>query len=345
VRALLRRSSEPGDVALAEIPEPTPGPGQVKIRVQYAGICGSDLKFLEAHLPTGSKIRPPVVLGHEGWGIVTETGEEVTNLRIGDRVAAETTLTACGMCRYCRTGRLSMCPTREGLGSRANGYFAEYLIARASGCHKIPDNMSDRAAALLEPLACAVNAVLQVCSVRPGEVAVVFGPGTIGLCVAQLLKLSGAYVIMVGTSHGKRRLEVARRLGVDRVLIADEQDVVGEIVDLTNNYGADIAYECVGSGKAFEDALHSLRKLGRLVVAASPLSEIKFDARSFHTKQINMIGAASTDPSSWDITMNLVRQGLVHLEDLVTDVFPLDQWQAAIEKAKAREGIKVLLKP
>lgn len=328
-----------------EVPDPVPGEGQVKIKVEFAGICGSDIKFMDTSLPPGGKIRPPVILGHEGCGIVTEVGPFVTGVKVGDRVAAETTVVSCGVCRYCRSGKVNMCPDREGLGSRANGYFAEYVIARAEACHKIPDTVTPKAAALLEPLGCAVNAAIQMSTVRPGDVAVVFGPGTIGQCVAQVAKLSGAHVVMVGTQRSVHRLEIAKKLGVDKTLVTGEDDVVREIMNLTGGYGADIAYECVGTSVAFNEALRSLRRLGTLVVAASSLSKIDFDVRSFHTREIQMVGAVSTDPTSWDIAMKLLALGLVDLESLVSHVFPLDQWDKAFAKAKERDGMKVLLMP
>jgi len=345
MKALVRRSYEAGDVELMDIPEPHPGPGQVKIKVEYAGICGSDIKSIDRPLPPGGKVRPPIVLGHEGVGIVVELGPGVTNVKVGDRVSAETTLVQCGLCRYCRSGRINMCLNREGLGSRANGYFAEYVIARAAVCHIIPDHISPKAAAVLEPLACAVNAVMQRSSTQAGDVAVVYGPGTIGQCVAQVAKACGAYVVMVGTPRSRERLKVAAKLGIDRILVTGEDDVVKEVMELTEGYGADIVYEAVGSESAFVEALKCVRKLGKFVIAASPATPVSFDIRWFFSREITMIGAISTDNESWDISMNLLKKGIVDLGSLVTSVVPLSEWRTGFAKGKEREGIKILIAP
>lgn len=345
MKAVVRRSYAAGDVALMDIPEPSPKEGQVKIRVEYGGICGSDAKNFTAELQPGAKCIPPRVLGHEGVGIITELGPGVTNVQVGDRVAAETTVRACGICKFCRSGRINMCLDRAGLGSRADGYFAEYTVADAKKCHKIPAGVDPKGAAVLEPLVCGVNAVMQQSQVSGGDVVVVFGPGTIGQTAAQAAKANGAYVVLVGTPHSRPRLEVARQLGIDRALVTGEQDVVKEVMALTHGYGADMALEAAGSASAFDQALHCVRKLGQFVIMASPAGQVPFDVRYLFSRQITMVGAVSTDPSSWDKAMNLLERGLVNLAPLVSDVFPLDEWKVALEKAARHEGGKILLQP
>jgi len=345
MKALVRRSYNARDIILADIPEPSAGEGQVKIRVEYAGICGSDIKGFNTPIIPGGKIRPPIVPGHEGVGIVTEVGRGVTNVKVGDRVGAETTVSYCGLCRYCRSGRGNMCLDRAGLGSRANGYFAEYTVARALACHVIPDHVDPKGAAVLEPLACAVNAVIQRSRTVPGDVAVVYGPGTIGQCVAQVAKHAGAYVIMVGTPHSKGRLDVAKRLCADRVLVTGQDDIVGEVMAITGGYGADTVFEAVGSESAFVEALKLVRKLGQLVIAASGGSTYPFDIRTFFMREISMLGALSTDPESWDLSLSLLTKGMVDLSSLVSHVYPLAEWETGFSKGKDRDGIKILLAP
>jgi L-iditol 2-dehydrogenase len=345
MKGVVRRSLAANDVELLELPEPSPSEGQVKIQVEYAGICGSDVKSIERPIEPNSKVIPPVVLGHEGVGIIVEVGPGTTNLKVGDRVAAETTVTACGVCRYCRSGRVNMCLDRKGLGSRANGYFADFVIARAAGCHVIPDDVDPRAAAVLEPLGCAVNAVIQRSTVNAGDVAVVFGPGTIGQCVAQVAKACGAYVIVVGTQRSKPRLKIASELGADVVLVTGEDDIPAIVSDITDGYGADIVYECVGSESAFKEGLKCVRKLGQFVIVASASQPVEFDVRSLFSREIALIGAISTDPTTWDISMRLLTKHVVNLLPLVTAVIPLEEWRLGYAKGKTRDGLKILLKP
>jgi threonine dehydrogenase-like Zn-dependent dehydrogenase len=313
--------------------------------VIFAGICGSDVKTFGWDIALGSKIQPPVVPGHEGVGKVVEVGPGVANVKVGDIVAAETSVTACGLCRFCRSGRLNMCLDRAGLGSRANGYFAEYTIARSLACHVIPEHVDPKAAAVLEPLACAVNGVILRSRVVPGDVVVVWGPGSIGQCAAQVARRNGAYVVMVGTPHSRHRLDVARRLGADRILVAGEDDVVAEVMKLTGGYGADVCFEAVGSEAALTEALKCVRKLGQLVVLATSGAPYSMDIRTLFMREITMIGAVSTDPHSWDISLSLLEKGFVDLSSLVSHVLPLDRWQEGIKKGKEREGLKVLLVP
>jgi L-iditol 2-dehydrogenase len=317
----------------------------VKLRVIYAGICGSDVKTFFSDIAPGSKIRPPIVPGHEGVGEVVEVGPGVTNVKAGDIVAAETSVTTCGLCRFCRSGRSNMCLDRTGLGSRANGYFAEYTVARALACHVIPGHVDLRAAAALEPLACAVNGVVLRSRVVPGDVVVVWGPGSIGQCAAQVARRSGAYVVMVGTPHSRHRLEVARRLGADRILVAGEGDVVTEVMKLTGGYGADVCFEAVGSQAALSEALKCVRKLGQMVVLATSGTPYTVDIRTMFMREITLTGAVSTDPHSWDIALSLLEKGLVDLSSLVSHVLPLHCWQEGIKKGKEREGLKIMLAP
>lgn len=345
MKALVRRSLKGGDVGLLDLPEPHPEAGQIKIKVEYAGICGSDAKMFNQDIAPGARTKPPIVLGHEGVGIVVEVGEGVTNVKVGDRVAAETTVVACGVCRFCRENQVGMCDNRAGLGSGANGYMAEYVIANANYAHVIPPSVSAKAAAVLEPLGCAVKGVLEAGHTRPGDVAVVFGPGTIGLCVAQVAKVAGAYVVMVGTPHSRHRLEVAAQNGADKILISREQDIPKEVMALTDGYGADIVFECVGQPAVFAEAFRCVRKLGQLIVMATSGVEVPFDIRTFYSRQIRMAGSLSAAPSSWDIATRLLNQGKVNLEALVTDMFSLEDWQQGLAQAQKHEGIKVLLQP
>jgi L-iditol 2-dehydrogenase len=346
MKALVRKSFAAGDVGLMDLPKPQPGPGQVVLKVVYGGICGSDAKVFKMDIVPGGKARPPIALGHEGVGIVSEVGADVTNVKVGDRVAAETTVQACGICRFCRTGNLSMCIDRAGLGTRANGYFAEYVLVRAGGCHVIPEHVDLKAAAVLEPLGCGVKGMVQQARVVPGDVVVVYGPGTIGQCAAQVAKAAGAYVVMVGTPHSHARLEVALKLGIDQVLVTGEQDVPKTIMDMTDGYGADVVCEAVGGQSSFSEALQCVRKLGQYVIMATgPVQPVQIDLRWLFSRQIRMVGAVSCDPISWDISMDLLTQGKVNLAPLVTHVFPLEQWREAIAQTGSHEGIKVLLEP
>jgi len=142
-----------GGLALMDIPEPTPGPGEVKVLVKATGICGTDLYGYSA-------VKPPVVLGHETAGEVVEVGEGVKKVRVGERVTTETTAYICGKCRFCQRGDYNLCPERQGLGSKVNGAFARYFVIREESIHHLPSHIDFLSGALTEPLACATHAVM-----------------------------------------------------------------------------------------------------------------------------------------------------------------------------------------
>ena len=209
---------ENGTFFRTEIAEPTPGYGQVKVKVMAASICASDVHALYNGL-MADRYRYPVVIGHEGAGVVVEVGEGVHGIKVGDRVTAETTLTACGTCEYCRRSETNMCANRKGLGSLADGYFAQYCIVAEKSCHKLADDVTYEIGALAEPFACAVHAVCTLTHPLPGDVVLVMGPGPMGQMVASIAKLAGCVVVMAGITGDEERLAFAQEhYGVQHVI-------------------------------------------------------------------------------------------------------------------------------
>jgi L-iditol 2-dehydrogenase len=347
MKAILRRSAKAGDAALVDVPEPTAGPGQLKLKVAYAGICSSDAHLLPVELPSTPRFQPPVVIGHEGVGHVVEIGAGVTGYQVGDLVASETTFTCCGVCEQCRRGEPGMCRSgRKSLGWSANGYWAEYILVNAQFSHKLAPHVSAKGAAVLEPFICGVKAVLQRVKVNPGDWAVVWGPGPIGLGLAQMAKLAGARVIVVGTEHSRPRLEVAKKIGAFRTLVSGVDDIVAEVRAMTGGYGAQLCCDATGSPATFMQAITCARRQGNvLMLSASFDKPVVFDPHVALEQAVGIVFAEGTNPYSWDVAVNLLNAGLVDLDSLVSDVFPLDQWQAGAAKTRAHEGMKILLQP
>ena len=178
MKALMKTQPGPGNLELLDIPEPAVSGNLVKIRVVYSGVCGTDIHTWDGVYP-GNK--PPVVLGHEFSGYVTETGPDVLSIKPGDRVTSETTFSTCGECVFCRRKDYNLCSFRKGIGTQVNGSFAEYVLSREESVHKLPDSISLLSAALTEPLACAVHGCLERTSIGNGSTVLILGPGTIGL--------------------------------------------------------------------------------------------------------------------------------------------------------------------
>jgi len=218
MQALVNYSGTPGSVELRDVPKPQIRPGEVLLRSRGIGICGSDLH--QWHGTQAWAVNWPVTLGHEFCGEVVEVGSDVTGWHVGDRVACETAARVCGHCPMCRTGHYNLCPERLGFGYGVDGAAAEFVKAEPRLLHRIPDNVTWEQAALTEPCAVAFNAVVEKSHPRPGDLAVVLGPGPIGLLVTQMLRNTGpARLVLVGLRRDAKRLELAQRFGADEVIV------------------------------------------------------------------------------------------------------------------------------
>ena len=202
--------------------EPVPGPGEVLVEVEAAGICGSDLHVYgdEIAIP----IRVPVVVGHEFSGVVAAVGDKVESVAPGMRVTALPSVRICGECRYCRSGAINLCLRRESMGYWHDGSFAPLCVAPERCIRELPTNVGFRAAALSEPLACAVHAVVELTRVSAGDLVAVVGPGSIGLLCLQVALAEGGRAVVLGRREDRKRLELALRLGAERVVVVEGED-------------------------------------------------------------------------------------------------------------------------
>ncbi|MBB6449938.1 L-iditol 2-dehydrogenase [Geomicrobium halophilum] len=341
MKALVKTGLDYGNLEIQNKEEPQVGKDQVKIKVKYAGICGSDIHTYEGHY----KVGVPVTLGHEFSGEVVEVGEGVSEVKVGDRVTSETTFYICGECKYCKNGDYNLCKHRQGLGSKKDGAFAKYLIARKQSVHKIPSNVDDHSAAMTEPLACTYHAVEKT-EIHEGDVVVVIGPGPIGLLTAQVAKSRGATVLITGLSNDKIRLDKAKELGIDYTVNTEEEDIKEMVNKLTDGYGADVLFECSGAVPASKQGLDLLRKKGQysqVGIFASP--EVQFDFEKVIQKEIHLVGSRSQKPADWEPSLALMNEGSVNAKSLVTHEFDITQWNEAYQVIKNGEAIKVLLTP
>ncbi|SDC68597.1 L-iditol 2-dehydrogenase [Melghirimyces thermohalophilus] len=341
MKALVKTKLGFGNLEIQEKEEPQVGKDQVKIKVKYAGICGSDIHTYEGHY----KVGVPVTLGHEFSGEVVEVGEGVTEFKPGDRVTSETTFYICGECEYCKSGDYNLCNHRKGLGTQQDGGFAKYLVARKESVHHLPENVDFQSAAMTEPLACTHHAVAKT-EMNEGDLVVVIGPGPIGLFCAQIAKSRGAKVIITGLSNDRVRLDKAKELGIDYAVNVQEQDIKALINSLTDGYGADVVFECSGAVPAAKQGLDLLRKkgeYGQVGLFAQP--EIPFDLEKIIQKEIRVVGSRSQKPEDWEPSLALMSNGSVNAKAMVTHQFDITQWDEAYEVIKSGEAIKVLLTP
>jgi len=342
LKAVMKVAPGVGNIELRDIEEPAPAAGQVKIKVQAAGICGTDLHIYKDEF----RSRPPVVLGHEVAGEVAAVAPDVAGLEPGMRVTTETYFSTCGVCLYCRRGQTNLCLNRLSIGSGVNGGFTQYLIVPAGNIHALPDNIDFPAGALTEPLACVVHGVLNTPTIAPGDVAVIAGPGTIGLLTLQVVKAAGATAIILGTDADERRLALARELGADYALNVQQESPEALIADITQEgLGADVVYECSGAGPAAAQLLRLVRRRGRYVQIGLFGTSIAFDLDQVCYKELVVTGSNASVPSSWDKALRLLAAGTVNTAALITDTFPVTEWEQAFQTFESKHGVKILLTP
>jgi L-iditol 2-dehydrogenase len=326
---------------LIEIAEPNFNADEVKIKVKYTGICGSDIHTFKGEYKN-SKV--PIVLGHEFSGEVVGVGKNITGVKIGDYVTSETTYYICGVCDYCKTKDYNLCSSRKGLGTQVNGSFAEYVVARGKSVHVLPKGVDLLSASLTEPLACTVHAVMEKVTVNPGETVLVFGPGPIGLMAAQVARACGAYVIIAGIEKDTKRLELADKLGIDRSVNLQKEDLKDVVSSLTHGYGVDKVLECSGSVIAANNGLDLLRKKGTLVQVGLFVQSInELDQDKVIQKELTYVGCRSQKPTSWDLALNLIAKNKVDMKTMVSDIYKLAEWAEAFNKVLRGEGIKVVI--
>lgn len=343
MEAIVKYARGKGNVEIRDVTEPVPGPGQVKVEVQAAGVCGSDLHIY--HDEIAIAIEPPVVMGHEFSGVIVELGAGVDRLSVSDRVTCETTAWSCGQCLHCRLGQTNMCANRKVVGYAVDGCFARYCVVNERQVHLLPDNVDFVAGALTEPLACCVHAVLELSLITAGDMVVITGPGPVGLLCLQLVKAAGGFAVMCGTSQDAERLALARQFGADLTIDVQAENALGIISRLTDAQGADVFLECAGAPAAARLGLEATRRGGQYTqIGLFPSSfELKFDLIAY--KELRVTGSLGQRWMSWQRALALMAQGQVDTRSLVSHVLPLAEWREAFRLFEEKQGLKILLEP
>jgi L-iditol 2-dehydrogenase len=342
MKALLKYAAGDGHVEVRDVDDPVCRDDQVKVEVAFCGVCGTDIHVLHDTF----RNFPPVILGHELSGTVVEVGGRARAVPLGQRVAVlgATTVT-CGECEYCRSGYFIFCGRRRGMGHGVNGGFARYVAARPDQLYAVPDRMSLEEAALSEPFAAIVQAVLEIGQVRAGETALVSGPGPMGLLCLKLLAAEGVRTIVAGTAADRERLAAARRFGAEAAVDVETGDLAGAINDVTGRRGVDITFECAGHPASVRACLDALRPMGRHVQVAICGREIPFPIDRIFYKQLTLSGSVCYTARTWARMFQLFDEGKIALADLVSHKLPITEWRSAFDLCLNREALKVLLYP
>jgi L-iditol 2-dehydrogenase len=337
--------SEYKRLAVADLPMPVPGPGEVLVRVAACGICGSDVHGYDGS--SGRRI-PPIVMGHEAAGAVAALGEGVTDYRVGDRVTFDSTV-YCGECEFCRRGEVNLCDRRQVVGVscgdyRRAGAFAEYVIVPERILYRLPDSLSFSAAAMLEAVSVAIHAV-RVAEVKGGETTLVIGAGMIGLLILQAAKASGCSRVFV-TDVDATRLEMAHSLGADAVIDSSRESLATHVQQLTSTRGVDVALEAVGQPETVAAAIDCTRKGGTVALVGNIAPEVTIPLQKVVTRQIRLQGSCAS-AGEYPQAMKWMAEGKIKVAPLITAVAPLEEGPTWFARLYAREPnlMKVVLDP
>ncbi len=345
MEALVKTERGKGFMEIREVPEPRDiGPKEVLIRIRVAGICGTDLHIRNDEF----MYVPPVTIGHEFSGEVEEVGREVTQFKAGDRVVAEAHLGGCGFCKPCQTGHVEMCSQKRAIGYKLDGCFARYVVLPATSLHRIPDNVSFEQAALTEPLAITVKAVVERGIVELEDFVAVLGCGPIGLLAAAVSRAAGAReVLITGTDQDERlRLPAARKMKVDHLVNVQKEDALQRVRELTGGAGADLVVEASGAVPAIAQAVEMVRINGRisgLGITGRRQVAVPYDIPL--KKSVTLSWSFSSSATAWDRALSLLGSGKIDVSPLVTASFPLREWEKAFRMLENQEAIKILLVP
>jgi 2-desacetyl-2-hydroxyethyl bacteriochlorophyllide A dehydrogenase len=331
--------SEPGKIEFEDHPMNDLQPDEVRIKVKYAAICGSDLHLFKGLHPS---VDLPSAVGHELSGEVVETGPAVTHLKVGDRVTVEPVI-ACGKCHFCQRGQYHLCQDVSFHYRRGQGAFGAYFVAPARYVFRLPDSVSMETGALVEPLSVALHAVNK-CGMRLGQSTAVFGAGAIGLLVVLLAsRLTQGKTFSVDINPF--RLQKALELGASKAINNLEGNAVETIITETDGLGADFTFEAVGMALTLEQALQSVRKGGlATLIGIFEDPNPKVPVNLFIQKEITLSGSQGYN---WDFqdALTILDQNAISLETLITHRFPLEKTQDAFSLLTQRgyQAIKVLI--
>lgn len=320
-----------GKMGFTQRPIPTPKEDEVLVKLEYVGICGSDMHYYETGAIGDFVVKPPFVLGHEPGGTVVEVGSKVTHLKVGDRVALEPGKT-CGHCRYCREGKYNLCPDVVFFATPpVDGVFQEYVAHEADLCFKLPDNVSTLEGALIEPLAVGFHAAIQG-DAHLGQKAVVMGAGCIGLVSMMALKARGVQDVYVVDVMDKR-LDKAMELGATAVINGKKEDVVGRLNELTGGMGTDLAIDTAGSEFTVRQAILAAAKGSTIVlVGYSRTGEMNLPTDFILNKELTL-KSVFRYRHIYPIAIEAVSSGKVNLKGIVSNIFPLSDIQHAMDES------------
>ncbi len=311
---------------------------EVLLKVSACGVCGTDLKILNGKLHA----KLPVILGHEFGGIVVECGQYVRTLMPGNFVAVDPNI-VCGYCRFCRRGKVNLCENLQALGVDIDGGFAEYCLAPAQQCYRLPDDFPSLQAALLEPISCGLYGI-RLANIQPGNSIVIIGGGMIGIIMIQLAKLFGASLIIV-TEVDEHRQEWAKQFGADLVINPQKPDAEKVIFTATEG-GGDVVIECAGSPQTFQQAIRLAANGGTVVVFGVSANDQTISVAPYEIYRKNLdIKGSFLNPFTFQDAVQLMISKKLRFDGLDIGYFSLQEIEKAFENQRQKKNLKTVILP
>jgi propanol-preferring alcohol dehydrogenase len=337
--AIFHAANQP--LTVEEIPTPTPGAGEVLIKVAGCGVCHTDLHYIDHGVSTFKK--PPLVLGHEISGTVAGLGAGVSQWKESARVLLPAVY-GCGQCAMCRTGRENICEKMVMFGNNVDGGYAEYLLAPAKDIIALPDELPlVESSIIADAVTTPYHAVVNRGQVKPGDSVVVIGCGGIGLNLVQVAAAVGAKVIAIDVIDSK--LEWAKKLGAQATINAKAVERVDKEVRKLTGGGADIGFEAIGNPTTQAQAFSCIRTGGRFVVVGFTDKPMMLDTGRVMYREMEIIGSLGCRAVDYPRVLELARQGKIKVKELVTAQFALNDINAAFDTLRRGEGIRSVIVP
>jgi threonine dehydrogenase-like Zn-dependent dehydrogenase len=343
MKAIVKTDQAAGSFAVQDVPVPKPKPKEVLVQIKATGLCYTDMSILNGQYKGRKPVPIPMIMGHEGAGVIAEVGKEVSTLKAGQRVGFEA-LGGCGKCHNCRTGNKNMCTDWNHIGITYDGTFAEYMVISEGLVHVLPESVELTDAALLEPLSLVVRSIEHLQPVI-GESAVIVGPGTVGLLHLQALVAAGvSTLIVVGLDSDKIRFGIAEKLGATHIVNGSVENPADAVLKITDGRGADIVVETASSPKVWEFLLDIVAARGRI----SPFGlypESAFQPLALIRKGVTIYGDVAFLQRHFIRAIRWLEAGKVSGQALVTKRFALDQALECFDAFKHKETVKCLFEP
>lgn len=338
MKALCKLKPEPG-IWMAELPVPEIGVNDVLVKIKKTAICGTDIHIYNWDEWAQQTIPVPMAVGHEFMGEIVAIGDEVSGLNLGDRVSGEGHIT-CGHCRNCRAGKRHLCRNTIGIGVNRQGCFAEYLSIPATNIFKLPEEISDDIASILDPLGNATHTALSFSMV--GEDVLITGAGPIGIMAVAIAKKIGARNVVISDVNDYR-LDLAKKMGADRVVNVTRESIKDVMPALGIKEGFDVALEMSGNPRALNDLLLTMNHGGQVAILGIPPNDTAIDWNQVIFKGLSIKGIYGREMfETWYKMSSLIQAGL-DVNPVITHHFAVDDFQKGFDVMAGGEAAKVIL--